>query len=124
MVCVLRQTGERQPLLAAESKSDAAGALPAEESYASRLHKLKQVLSGDLPTLLYLQYLFTNNKTDLNILKLIKVRYSQPAAAAPTWPQPTSCYLFAFAGEAGAAQLGDAQRDRDGARDHALGNDH
>lgn len=76
-------TSERTPLLSgsgsdssssggSDSKSTAGAA--SDDSYASRLHKLKQVLSGDLPTLLYLQYLFTNNKTDLNILKLIKVR--------------------------------------------------
>lgn len=52
--------------------ADAAAADADEDSYAGRLQKLKNILSGAIPVDLYLHFLYTHNKTDLNILTLIK----------------------------------------------------
>jgi 26S proteasome regulatory subunit N2 len=43
-----------------------------EDSYASRTARLKGILSGDIPVNVQLNYLYGHNRSDLNILKLIK----------------------------------------------------
>eukprot|EP01119_Soliformovum_irregulare_P004279 TRINITY_DN1527_c0_g1_i1.p1 TRINITY_DN1527_c0_g1~~TRINITY_DN1527_c0_g1_i1.p1 ORF type:complete len:976 (-),score=320.37 TRINITY_DN1527_c0_g1_i1:146-3073(-) len=53
-------------------KEEKAPEKPAENSYASRLDRLKTILYGDTSISLQLDFLFRNNKTDLLVLKNIK----------------------------------------------------
>jgi len=43
-----------------------------DDSYQGRLRKLRLILSGELPTDLYLHFLYGQNKADLNILRIMK----------------------------------------------------
>ena len=43
------------------------------DNYGSRLAKLKNILCGDISTSLHLQFLYSHNKTDLLLLKTMKV---------------------------------------------------
>jgi len=43
-----------------------------EDTYESRMLKLRKILNGEASTEFYLQFLYNNNHTDLNILKQLK----------------------------------------------------
>jgi len=44
----------------------------AEQAYLTRFRKLASILSGELPISLYLEFLYSANHADLQILKNIK----------------------------------------------------
>jgi 26S proteasome regulatory subunit N2 len=48
-----------------------------EDNYGNRMVRLKSILSGDVPVNVHLNYLYGQNRTDLNILKLIKDKLEQ-----------------------------------------------
>ena len=67
-------TNESTPLL---SQSTAATDKSTDSSYAARLINLKDILSGAKPVSLYLNFLYKQHKTDLNILRQIKDKLEQ-----------------------------------------------
>jgi len=45
---------------------------PADQLYLTRFKKLSEILSGELSNALYLEFLYSANKADLQILRNIK----------------------------------------------------
>ena len=60
------------PVHAGDALPAAAELSPEEAQYLLRFTKLKEILSGELSTALYLEFLYSANKADLQILRNIK----------------------------------------------------
>ena len=60
---------------------------PAEQQYLGRFKKLKAILSGELSISLYLEFMYSANKADLQILKNIKSSIEVKLVTSPTQPQ-------------------------------------
>lgn len=62
----------KSPVPAGDAPPAAAELSPEEAQYLLRFAKLKEILSGELSTALYLEFLYSANKADLQILRNIK----------------------------------------------------